>query len=369
MIIITTQQNIFKEIIDKKDRVTQIIENNNLDGVYLTKNVNFSWFFAGAEHYIDISSEKSASRILITKNDIIVESDNIEKSRLENEELRFDELIDYDMISWYEERKSKAGNFGYDNEEGNHFCVSDQIKKLRMQLTPNEVERYKKLAKQTGNIIEEVAKNIKVGISEYQIASKLAQKCYKKGIIPVVNLVAVDDRVFKYRHPLPKNNTLKKYAMLVICAKKWGLVANATRLVHFGPLSEELNNKYKVLQDIEKIFLDNSQPGNSLKDIFRNSIKQYEKVGYPEEWKKHHQGGLTGYNSREIIADFDTDYIIKENQAFAWNPSITGTKIEDTFLLKNDSLESITETGNWDYNTITIQNKKTLRPNILIRNN
>lgn len=286
---------------------------------------------------------------------------------MENEELNLKKLINYDDILWYKEHKSRDGKFGSDDREDNYFNVKTDIKELRTKLTTEEIKRYKNLGRKTGEIIEEVAKNIEIGMTENKIAGQLAKKYYEKGIIPIVNLVAVDDRIFKYRHPLPKNNKLKKYAMLIICAKKWGLVANATRLIHFGPLTKELKDKYNALKNIESIFLDNSRPGNNLGEIFSKSIKQYEKVGYPTEWEKHHQGGLTGYNSREIIANQNMDYVLSENQALAWNPSITGAKIEDTCIIKRDNLDIITETGNWEYDELIIQNKKILRPKILIR--
>jgi hypothetical protein len=66
-----------------------------------------------------------------------------------------------------------------------------------------------------------------------------------------------------------------------------------------------------------------------------------ELEGFPEEWRRHHQGGLTGYGSREIIATPETAHLIQTGQAFAWNPSITGAKAEETFLLTDAGAEVI----------------------------
>ena len=85
--------------------------------------------------------------------------------------------------------------------------------------------------------------------------------------------------------------------------------------------------------------------------------------------EKHHQGGITGYSSKEIIADLNSEYKAKINNVFAWNPSIAGTKIEDTYILCEERLECITQTGSWTYKKIKIIEKITRRPKILIRNN
>lgn len=38
---------------------------------------------------------------------------------------------------------------------------------------------------------------------------------------------------------------------------------------------------------------------------------------------------------------------MQERQAFAWNPTITGTKVEDTALVIGDNVELITSTPDW----------------------
>jgi hypothetical protein len=48
---------------------------------------------------------------------------------------------------------------------------------------------------------------------------------------------------------------------------------------------------------------------------------------------------MTGYASREVIANPSTRQEIREGQAFAWNPSLEGAKAEDTFILGPDGPE------------------------------
>lgn len=335
----------------------------------MTKNKNFNWLFAGADHHINIATENAASKVYIDRENVIIESNNIETPRLKDEEIHFNDFIEYKNHYWFEKDESRSGNIAIDRKDNNFLCVSQELRSLRMQLTENELERYKVLGNHTGNIIESVAKNITPGMNEQEIAGKIAQKSYKKGVLPIVNLVAADDRVYKFRHPIPKNNKAKKYVMIVLCAKKWGLIANATRLVHFGSLSKELKEKYENVQKVEKTFLENTIPGMRISDIFEKGVESYKKNGYPEEWKKHHQGGITGYSPREIIANYNTDYKVKENNVFAWNPSITGTKIEDTYFINGNDLMVITHTDNWNYKKMEINNEIIKRPSILVKNN
>jgi Xaa-Pro aminopeptidase len=76
------------------------------------------------------------------------------------------------------------------------------------------------------------------------------------------------------------------------------------------------------------------------KTLISNNIESPRMAA--EEWKCHHQGGSIGYTGRDYRCHFQTPDIVQENQAFTWNPSLTGTKSEDTILAAARGMEMIT---------------------------
>lgn len=45
-----------------------------------------------------------------------------------------------------------------------------------------------------------------------------------------------------------------------------------------------------------------TRPGRSLADAFANCQRYYVEAGFPDKWRLHHQGGMSGYASREVVA-------------------------------------------------------------------
>ena len=84
-----------------------------------------------------------------------------------------------------------------------------------------------------------------------------------------------------------------------------------------------------------------TKPSRSLADAFADCRRFYDEAGFPDEWRLHHQGGMTGYASREVMATPYTDVPIENGQAFSWNPSVTGAKAEETFVLTEDGAEVV----------------------------
>jgi len=156
--------------------------------------------------------------------------------------------------------------------------------------------------------------------------------------------------------------------MVVLGAKKWGLVVSLTRIVYFGEVPSEIKAKYAAVLKIDASLNLGTKAGLTVGEVFRKAQAVYKETGFEKEWMLHHQGGVTGYNEREFVGTPDNKEVIQGNMAFAWNPSITGAKCEDTMILrKNGKNEIITPTPNWPMVEVKVGKEKLARPDILVR--
>jgi antitoxin VapB len=213
--------------------------------------------------------------------------------------------------------------------------------------------------------MDAAVRSIRPGMSEYEIAGRLAAEADSRGAQAVVNLIATDERIFTYRHPIPTDKRMERYAMLVLCGRRFGVVCSLTRLVHFGPLTAALRRKAEAVAQVDAAMIATTRPGRTLGEVFATAVAAYEAAGFGDEWQLHHQGGLAGYEPREIVASPGSPEVIRAGQAFAWNPSITGTKSEDTILVGEQSNEVVTSIPGWPMLEVSADDLTLPRPAVL----
>jgi Xaa-Pro aminopeptidase len=138
----------------------------------------------------------------------------------------------------------------------------------------------------------------------------------------------------------------------VFCARRHGLVASLSRAVAFGALTLDERNAEADLLQVEATGLDAVRPGQSLAAVYHAFDAAYRHANRPEAIREHHQGGIAGYQAREIVASPSTATGIETGMAFAFNPSFAGMKVEDTFLLGAHGLENLTLDPDWPATTI-----------------
>jgi Xaa-Pro aminopeptidase len=212
-----------------------------------------------------------------------------------------------------------------------------------MVLCAAEQERYRRLGREAAEAMTEVMHMARPDWTEWQLAGAGAAALYRRGIEPALVLAAGERRLQLYRHPTPSSERLGQRAMLVFCARRHGLYANLTRFVGFGIAPEAQRD----LMTVEATGLDAVRPGNSLSAVYHALDQAYRHVGRDDAIREHHQGGITGYLAREIIATPSTATALEAGMAFAFNPSLAGIKIEDTFLLGPNGLENLTFDPDW----------------------
>ncbi len=125
--------------------------------------------------------------------------------------------------------------------------------------------------------------------------------------------------------------------------------------------------KHAAVVAVDAAFIASSRPGARIGDVFKAGLEAYREQGYADEWRLHHQGGPTGYATRDYRATEASDDTVEPNQAFAWNPSITGTKSEDTIIATPDGPEVISSSPGLPSVDVTANGASLERADIVVR--
>ena len=375
-----TRQELLAEIDIKMNRVQNFLSEQHVAGLLLTRVNNFSWMTAGiADNEIVITSEVGAASLLIMNDGhkyVVGESGEV--SRHAHEDLAG---LNYESkgYDWYQDQTvpdrkleiihelARGLPIGTDVPYGDLKPVAAEFSRLRYELTEPEVKKYRWVGQQATEAVIAVCRQLHPGLSEREIEAMASNELMRRGLRPTVLLMGVDHRVSDYYHHAPTDLQLKNYAIVNVCARRWGLVASVARFVHFGPIDPDLKRKLQAAMKISAEYQANSKPGVSAGEMIDLAKKWYADEGFEGDWQAHHQGGAIGYAEREWIAAPGSKESILDHQAFAWNPIIRGTLSFDTILVYKEHVENLTHTSDWPSVPIVIDGKTYQMPDILIR--
>ncbi len=339
----------------KQARLADWLDRHKLDGVMLWRRQNFAWVTCGRDNHIANNTPVGVACVVATRDGRRVCLANaIEAPRMRGEELA-GTGIEVVSFPWHD---GAAGTRAARDVKGGMKIATDShdlglglpqvphdFNELRWSLTDAEIERYRTGARAAADAMEAACRALRPGMTEHEVAGELDQRSHAAGSNPLVTLVAADDRVARFRHPIPTDHKISHHVMLVTCAERAGLISCLTRFVHFGPLPAELKRRHQAVANVDAAVNLATRPGRTLGEVFVELQRAYAGEGFADEWQLHHQGGSTGYAPREAVAGPGSAVTVRENQAFAWNPSITGTKSEDTVLITSQGIEVLTRPG------------------------
>jgi Xaa-Pro aminopeptidase len=115
--------------------------------------------------------------------------------------------------------------------------------------------------------------------------------------------------------------------------ERWGLHSAVTRIRELEPPGAEVERRMEAARLVLRAMHAATRPGATFGEVLQAAMRAYRESGFTDEWQLHHQGGSIGYQGRERIATPDDPTLIAPSMAFAWNPSITGAKAEETMML------------------------------------
>ena len=343
-------QPIQDEIGIKKQQLVEFMAERNLAGVLLSRHENVAWVTAGQVDMRVAIPAATGSAAVFVRGDgsgFYITTNN-EAPRMHDEEfggLPFEPVV----MPWQEADSVKAahrlavtGTLGADTHEAN--CETIDLAGLRSQLQPAEIERYRTLGAMTARIVEEVVLHLEPGETECEMSAMTASLLIQKAILPSVLLMAADNRILKFKHALPRGRRLERFGMVNLCTRKWGLVISMTRFVHFGSMPQKLADGFEAAAKVNAALLHATRAGATAQQLYAVAKDAYAAAGFPGAEELHHQGGATGYGEREWLAAPNGTQIVLNRQAFAWNPSCEGGKVEDTVVLRDGAIEYLTET-------------------------
>lgn len=309
----------------------------------------FAWATAGGSNAVLHTAELGVAEVLVTRDEAVILTDEIEAARLRDEEVPAG--FTFHVTPWAQvELRERyvlglAGEGGVlsDHPRGQELALPNGLRQRRLVLAASEQARYRLLGREAAEAMTEVMHAARPDWTEYQLAGAGAAALWRRGIHPALVLAAGERRMSLYRHPTPSHEPIGGRAMLVFCARRHGLYANLTRFVSFGPAPQEQG----ALMEVEATGLATVTPGKSLSAVYHAFAAAYHHADRQEAINEHHQGGITGYLAREIVATASTATELEEGMAFAFNPSFAGLKIEDTFLLGPQGLDNLTLDPRW----------------------
>jgi len=343
-----SSQALLAEFEAKRQRLCEHMASSGLAAVQLQRTENIAWLTAGrVDRRVLLPSAVGIATILVLRNgDAFYLAPDNEGRRLAEEDFAG---LPFTAITapWYAADVAARirllagdGRIGADTTVEGAALLLNQ----RASLTDTEVERYRWLGRNTAQVTSRVLQSLQPGVTERTMAARIAAGLLERGIEPSVLLMAADDRIFCYKHAVAQNATLKHFGMLNLCSRRWGLSISITRFVHFGPMPQRLVDAFAVAAEANARLIAATNVDATSAELFATAADTYASLSHSGEEQRHHQGGATGYSEREWLATPAGKERVVNMQAFAWNPSVAGGKVEDTVLLLDGAIESLTGT-------------------------
>ena len=325
----------------KLARIADLLDRHGARELVLTCPENLAWLFDGARVAVPYAGAPVLQAVVSRDGGVRVDALVNEWERLRDEELPG---VDLRAIPWHATFPAPPAGALIDT------AAVAELRAARAALLPVELDRYRALGRDAAEAVTGVLRRARTESTEREVAAELVRAVVALGAEPVVVLVGGESRR-AVRHPLPTEALLGRRAMVAVGAKRHGLVASLTRWVRFAPTPDDALDA--ALLEVEADAFAATTPGRRLGDVLADVAAAYPRHGLPADaWEGHHQGGPTGYLGRDPKVTPDTDDRVVAGQAYAWNPSVPGGKVEDTVVLAERGVEVLTVDPAWPATTV-----------------
>ncbi len=339
-----------------------------LDGMIVSNPVNV--------RYLTGLSEEGTLIIAPKENIFVTDSRYIESV---NRKLTIDdEIVAYDSRNFnkydYEAIFMVSENVGFEEnyvtyEKYKNYLQTYQvnlvetegvIENQRIIKDEQEIENIKKACDITDRAFEYIIRNIKIGMTEREVAFEIEKFMISNGAdgLAFDSIVAFGENT-SMPHYTPTDRIVQKGDIIQfdIGCRYNGYCSDMSRVVFVEEIKDEYKQVYDFILNEQRILSEVLKDGANIKTVIKDRETDYRFKNYDV---MHSFGHGVGLDIHELpILHSRKDNILKENSVIAIEPGVYipgkfGIRIEDTFLVNKNYCESITKSKR-DYTIIKLQ--------------
>lgn len=230
--------------------------------------------------------------------------------------------------------------------------ASDVLAELRLRKDKAEVGAMRHAVKIAQDALGAVLPQIKVGMTEREIASELVMQLLKHGSeseIPFAPIVSAGPNSAN-PHASPTDRRLQAGDLLVVDwgAAYDGYISDLTRTFAVGEVEEEYQKIHHIVQEANTAGRAAAKPGVPCADVDKAARGVIEKAGYGKYFthRTGHGIGMEGHEAPYMRGD--NMQILEPGMAFTVEPGIyltgrNGVRIEDNMVITKDGVESLSD--------------------------
>ena len=359
------------DVDDKQTAVARLLRSVDCDGLLVLEPENFAWLTSGATARGVLEGQDRPALYYSSEQRWVLAS-NVDSQRL------FDEEIDglgFQLKEWpwhwrreqlladlYQGRKV-ACDVAYRD------CplVADQLRELRCVLSEYEQACMRAVGHVLSHALEATCRTMALHLTEREIAGQVSHRLLHRGAQPVEISVAADGRSAIYRQFGFTDVPVRRHAVLMATARKYGLCATASRSVSFGPPEPGFRQQHDAVGKILATYIASSWPDAGPREILALGRRVYLITGFEHEWLTCPQGHITGRLPVESILTPQTNELFKGGWPVSWRASAGAAISCDTFIITERGPECVTVPETWPLQRIRVQGADFLRPFIYER--
>lgn len=361
----------------KHQRIREFLDRTDQDAVVLGRAESVAWFTSGGDLGQGCASEFSSILLFINRNSRAVIADNVQSSRVFEEELAG---LGFQLKErpWFDDPLRVVAELCHNKRIASDMSTScgdmtlwrrnhDPLSALRARLTTLERQRLRELGRTLALAVEATCRNFDKGEREADVAGHLAHRLLREGVVPIDLRIAGDDRLGRYRQPKFKDEPINRRATISVTGRRHGLCASLTRTVSFGPVDADFRAHHALATMVDASCIYFSRPRETVAEVFRRSRRIYEKFDAPHEWTLDYQGVLIGYSPRDALLVPDSAVVLEPDMAVCWSPSVGSARSEDTIVVDARGFEVVTAAQHWPQIEVAVKGYVLPRPGILER--